>query len=81
VASVSVGAEHFGVGVEAVFIEVVAEGLDGDGVVVDGLARGYAVGAVALRAVDPPLPDALACVGFVGRDEACGSTQCALCWG
>jgi hypothetical protein len=70
VAAVAVGAEHFGVGVEAVVGEVVAELLDGDGVVVAGALDGDVVGLVGVLSVDPVELEALGGVVFVGGVEA-----------
>jgi hypothetical protein len=67
VGAVAVGAEHFRVGVEAVFGEVVAECLDGYGGVVSLVGvGGDAVGLVGVSSVDPVLLEAFGGVGFVG---------------
>jgi hypothetical protein len=57
VAGFAVGAEHFGVGVSAVFVDVVAERLCGDrlGVDLERAIKPQTVAAIGVAAVDPLL--------------------------
>ena len=76
VAAVAVGAEHFGVGVEAVVGEVVAEPLDRDRAVFAVGLGGDVMSLVAALSVDPVELQALGRVVFVmGIKAGCASAD------